>query len=98
VTRPDDEPQEHEPAGRGSGESRNATTAKTVLTDTGAVDLAVPRDRAGSFDWQIVRKGQTRLAGFKARIITGCLRFSSICRRLRDKRRSPTPRATIGKC
>jgi Transposase, Mutator family len=40
-----------------------------VLTDIGAVDLAVPRDRAGSFEPQIVRKGQTRLRGFNERII-----------------------------
>jgi len=40
-----------------------------VLTDVGAVDLAVPRDRAGSFEPQIVRKGQTRLEGFNDRII-----------------------------
>jgi putative transposase len=40
-----------------------------VLTDIGAVDLAVPRDRAGTFEPQIVRKGQTRLDGFNERII-----------------------------
>jgi hypothetical protein len=39
--------EKHDPAGRGSGNSRNGTTAKTVLTDVGAVDLAVPRDRPG---------------------------------------------------
>jgi putative transposase len=59
----------HDPAGRGSGNSRNGTTGKTVLTDIGAVDLAVPRDRNGSFEPQIVRKGQTRLDGFNERII-----------------------------
>jgi transposase-like protein len=59
----------HDPAGRGSGNSRNGTTAKTVLTDVGAVELAVPRDRNGSFEPQIVRKGQTRLEGFNDRII-----------------------------
>jgi len=61
--------EKHDPAGRGSGNSRNGTTGKTVLTDVGAVDLAVPRDRAGSFEPQIVRKGQTRLEGFNERII-----------------------------
>jgi len=59
----------HDPAGRGSGNSRNGSTGKTVLTDIGAVDLAVPRDRNGSFEPQIVRKGQTRLDGFNERII-----------------------------
>jgi transposase-like protein len=61
--------EKHDPAGRGSGNSRNGTTGKTVLTDVGAVDLAVPRDRGGSFEPQIVRKGQTRLEGFNDRII-----------------------------
>jgi putative transposase len=61
--------EKHDPAGRGTGNSRNGTTGKTVLTDVGAVDLAVPRDRDGSFDPKIVRKGQTRLDGFNERII-----------------------------
>src|SRR5438034_6151993 len=59
----------HDPAGRGSGNNRNGTTGKTVLTDVGAVDLAVPRDRNGTFEPQIVRKGQTHLEGFNGRII-----------------------------
>jgi putative transposase len=58
--------EKHDPAGRGSGNSRNGTTSKTVLTDIGAVDLAVPRDRNGSFEPQIVRKAQTRLERFKS--------------------------------
>ena len=33
------------------------------------MDLAVPRDRNGTFEPQIVRKGQTRLEGFNGRII-----------------------------
>jgi transposase-like protein len=61
--------EKHDPAGRGSGNSRNGTTPKTVLTDIGAVDLAVPRDRNGSFEPRIVRKGQTRLEGFNDRIV-----------------------------
>jgi putative transposase len=59
----------HDPAGRGSGNNRNGTTPKTLLSDVGAVDLAVPRDRNGTFEPQIVRKGQTRLKGFNERII-----------------------------
>jgi putative transposase len=61
--------EKHDPAGRGSGNSCNGSTRKTVLTDIGAVGLAVPRDRNGSIEPQIVRKGQTRLDGFKERII-----------------------------
>jgi transposase-like protein len=47
----------------------NGTTPKTVLTDIGVVDLAVPRDRNGSFEPEVVRKRQTRLDGFDDRII-----------------------------
>lgn len=61
--------EKHDRAGRGSGNSRNGATSKTVLTDVGAVDLQVPRDRNGSFEPRIVRKGQTRLEGFNERII-----------------------------
>jgi putative transposase len=59
----------HDPAGRGSGNSRNGSTSKRLLTEVGPVELAVPRDRAGSFDPRIVRKGQSRLDGFNDRII-----------------------------
>jgi putative transposase len=52
----------HEPAG--SGNVRNGTRAKTVLTEaTGQVEIEVPRDRAGTFEPQIVRKRQRRLSG-----------------------------------
>ncbi len=54
----------HEAAGRGSGNSRNGTRTKTVLTDNvGPVQVEVPRDRDGSFDPVIVRKRQRRLGG-----------------------------------
>ena len=58
-----------DPAGRGSGNSRNGSYPKTVLTDIGAVDIAVPRDRNGEFDPKIVPKHETRLKGFNERII-----------------------------
>jgi transposase-like protein len=61
--------EKHDPAGRGSGNSRNGTSSKTLLTEIGGIDLDVPRDRAGSFSPRIVRKGQTRLDGFNERII-----------------------------
>src|SRR5206468_6036758 len=61
--------EKHDPAGRGSGNSRNGSTGKRLLTEIGGIDLEVPRDRGGSFSPQIVRKGQTRLDGFNDRII-----------------------------
>lgn len=59
-----------DPAGHGSGNSRNGTSAKRVMTGTGAVDLAIPRDRQGSFDPKIVPKHARRLEGFNERIIS----------------------------
>jgi transposase-like protein len=48
----------------GTGNIRNGTRAKTVLTDTtGPVELDVPRDRAATFEPQIVKKRQRRLSG-----------------------------------
>ncbi|MFF0099538.1 IS256 family transposase [Micromonospora sp. NPDC005257] len=56
--------EKHDQAGAGSGNIRNGTRAKTVLTDsTGPVQIDVPRDRAGTFEPQIVRKRQRRLSG-----------------------------------
>jgi putative transposase len=59
-----------DPAGRGGGNSRNGYSSKTVIGDDGAIEIAVPRDRNGSFEPQIVAKGQTRLDGFDDRIIS----------------------------
>ena len=56
--------EKHDPAGVGTGNIRNGTRAKTVLTDTtGPVELDVPRDRAATFEPQIVKKRQRRLSG-----------------------------------
>lgn len=59
-----------DPAGRGSGNSRNGTSAKRLLTDAGGVDLRVPRDRAGTFDPKLVPKGSRRLEGFNEAVIS----------------------------
>jgi putative transposase len=53
----------HERAGHNSGNSRNGTIAKTVQTGVGPVPLAVPRDRAGSFEPLLVPKRAGRIAG-----------------------------------
>lgn len=53
-----------DPAGWGSGNNRNGTTAKTVLTDAGAVPVVVPRDRNGEFEPKLVPKHARRLDGF----------------------------------
>jgi putative transposase len=53
----------HDRAGHHSGNSRNGTRAKTVVTDIGPVEVDVPRDRNGTFEPKIVRKRQRRLTG-----------------------------------
>src|SRR6266542_3418353 len=56
--------EKHDPAGAGSGNIRNGTRGKTVLTEaSGQVEIDVPRDRVGTFEPQIVRKRQRRLNG-----------------------------------
>ena len=47
-----------DPAGRGSGNSRNGTSSKTILTEDGEIEITVPRDRAGSFEAQLIAKGR----------------------------------------
>jgi transposase-like protein len=60
----------HDPAGRGSGNSRNGARAKTVLTEVGPVEITVPRDRDGSFEPKIVAKRQKRLTGVDEMVIS----------------------------
>jgi len=52
----------HAPEGRNGENSRNGLRSKTVITDTvGPIEIAVPRDRDGSYTPQIVKKRQRRL-------------------------------------
>src|SRR6266702_2155772 len=57
-----------EPPG-GTGNTRNGSTAKTLATEHGPVRIETPRDRKGSFEPQIVRKGQRRFEGFDDKIL-----------------------------
>ena len=59
----------HEARGRGTGNSRNGTTRKTLKGDHGEVEINTPRDRNGNFEPQLVRKGQTRLTQFDDQIL-----------------------------
>jgi putative transposase len=49
-----------DPAGRGTGNSRNGHFGKTVTTQAGPVRISVPRDRNATFEPQVVKKGQRR--------------------------------------
>lgn len=59
----------HAASGRKSGNSRNGSTPKTVKGQHGEVVIQTPRDRNGSFEPQLVKKGQTRLTQFDDQIV-----------------------------
>jgi putative transposase len=59
-----------DPAGRGTPNSRNGTTPKTVATEVGDLRLDIPRDRAGTFEPRLVPKGARRLGGLDDIIIS----------------------------
>jgi len=56
--------EKHDPAGDGSGNTRNGTRSKTVKRIVGDVTIDVPRDRNGTFSPTVVRPYQRRLSGF----------------------------------
>ncbi len=59
-----------DPSGRGTSNSRNGHGKKRVLTESGSVEVSVPRDREASFSPQLVKKGQSRLPGFDEKVIS----------------------------
>jgi putative transposase len=54
----------------GESNHRNGSSGKTVLGESGAVRLEIPRDRDGTFDPQLVRKGQRRIDGMDQKILS----------------------------
>ncbi len=62
----------------GRGNTRNGSSSKTVKGDHGEVAVRVPRDRNGTFEPQIVKKHQTRVAGFDDKIIAMYARGMSV--------------------
>ena len=61
--------EKHDARGRGTGNSRNGYSRKTLKGDHGTVEIDTPRDRNGSFEPQLVRKGQRRLTQFDDQIL-----------------------------
>ena len=57
-------------AGYHSGNSRNGTRSKTVITDIGPVAIEVPRDRAGTFEPVMVPKRKRRLGGVDQMVLS----------------------------
>jgi putative transposase len=64
--------------GNKTGNSRNGYTRKTVQTESGPVDIRVPRDRAGTFEPQLVAKHQRRLEGFDDKVLALYARGMSV--------------------
>ena len=60
----------HEAGGKNSGNSRNGSSPKTMKGEFGDLPLDVPRDRNGTFEPQIIAKGQRRFEGFDQAIIS----------------------------
>ncbi|MGH7735677.1 MAG: IS256 family transposase, partial [Gemmatimonadales bacterium] len=60
----------YDPAGHHSGNSRNGTRTKTVITDIGPIEIDVPRDRAGSFEPVMVPKRKRRLGGVDEMVLS----------------------------
>jgi putative transposase len=59
----------HARKGNATGNLRNGHSQKTLKGEQGHVDIEVPRDRQGTFEPQLVKKGQTRMVGFDEKIL-----------------------------
>src|SRR5918995_3251618 len=61
---------EHHLASEETGNSRNGYGRKTVTTETGRIELEIPRDRQATFDPQLIAKYQRRFPGFDDKIVS----------------------------
>jgi len=59
----------HGRQGNATGNTRHGVSQKTVKGEQGQIEIDVPRDRQGTFEPQLVKKGQTRLDGFDEKIL-----------------------------
>lgn len=92
--------EQHASEGRGSGNSRNGSYAKTVSTVGGDLDLQVPRDRAGTFVPTLVPKGSRRTGGLDEMIISlyaGGMTVRDIAHHLESTVGTELSRETISK-
>ena len=84
----------------GAANSRNGSTAKTLATELGEVRIRTPRDRDASFEPQLVRKRQTRLAGVDDRVLdlyAGGMSTRDIAAHLTELYGTPVGRDTISR-
>src|SRR5829696_5207953 len=61
---------EHHLASAETGNSRNGYGHKTVTTETGQIELEIPRDRQSTFDPQLIAKYHRRFPGFDDKIVS----------------------------
>jgi putative transposase len=61
--------EKHNIVGNNSGNSRNGYNRKTIKSELGETEIAVPRDRNGEFDPQLISKGQTRTDDLENRVL-----------------------------
>lgn len=59
----------HSPEGDNSGNSRNGFGKKTIKSEWGEAEIAVPRDRKGTFEPKVLEKRQTRTDDIEARVL-----------------------------
>jgi len=59
----------HASIGHHSGNSRNGSSPKILKGDHGEIRLETPRDRLGTFEPEIIKKGQTRMTGMDEQIL-----------------------------
>lgn len=62
--------EKHEQGKSTDGNTRNGKGTKTVKSHVGAIDLEPPRDRAGTFDPQVVKKRQRDISGIEQKVIS----------------------------
>ena len=73
-----DSPQDEVSEGEKPGNRRNGYSKKTVLSESEAMELVIPRDRRGSFEPQLIAKYQRRFPGFDDKIISMYARGMSV--------------------
>jgi len=61
--------EKHSPAGDLSGNSRNGYNKKTIISDYGESEIAIPRDRNGEFEPKVLEKRQTRTDEIEQKIL-----------------------------
>ncbi|GJE14954.1 IS256 family transposase ISAzba8 [Methylobacterium longum] len=68
---------DHHLAGRDAGNTRNGYGRKTVTTEAGRIELAIPRDRQATFDPQLIAQHQRRFPGFDDKVVSMYIRGMS---------------------